>query len=115
MDTLADIRAALAAAGERIERGALREEPRMFMDRLWRQVYDTAPDDLQPYVWARLADFSAQLGLVGELSAHRSPVRAARGVRSALTRTTVSADPTGARPPGLPTSPAAASSPSRSR
>ncbi len=76
MDTLADIRAVLAAAGERIERGALREEPHVFMDRLWRQVYDTAPDDLQPYVWARLADFSAQLGLVGELSAHRSPARA---------------------------------------
>ncbi len=76
MDTLATIRAALAAAGERIERGALREDPRLFMDQLWRQVYDTAPDDLQPYVWARLTDFSAQLGLMGELAADRSPLRA---------------------------------------
>lgn len=76
MDTLADIRAVLAQAGERIERGALREDPRVFMDRLWRQVYDTAPDDLQPYVWARLADFSAQLGVIGDLAIDRSPVRA---------------------------------------
>lgn len=76
MDTLATIRAALAVAGERIEHGALREDPRVFMDQLWRQVYDAAPDDLQPYVWARLADFSAQLGLMGDLPTHRSPVRA---------------------------------------
>lgn len=76
MDTLADIRAALAAAGERIERGALREEPRVFMDRLWRQVYDAAPDDLQPYVWARLMDFSARLGVMGDAAADRRPVRA---------------------------------------
>lgn len=63
MDTLADIRAVLAAAGERIERGAVREDPRRFMDQLWAGVYDTAPQDLQPYVWSRLVDFSAQLGV----------------------------------------------------
>lgn len=76
MDTLADIRAILAAAGQRIERGALREDPREFMDALWRQVYDRAPDDLQPYVWARLTDFSAQLGVMADLAAERRPVRA---------------------------------------
>jgi hypothetical protein len=76
MDSLADIRAILAAAGQRIERGALREDPRAFMDQLWRQVYDPAPDDLQPYVWARLSDFSAQLGVRGDVAADRSPVRA---------------------------------------
>lgn len=46
METLADIRAILAAAGQRIERGALREDPRAFMDALWRQVYDRAPATL---------------------------------------------------------------------
>lgn len=46
------------------------------MDALWRQVYDRAPDDLQPYVWARLTDFSAQLGVMADLAAERSPVRA---------------------------------------
>lgn len=76
MDSLADIRAVLAAAGQRIERGALREDPRVFMDELWRQVYDRAPDDLQPYVWARLSDFSAQLAVRGDVTAERSPVRA---------------------------------------
>lgn len=76
MDSLADIRAVLAAAGRRIERGALREDPHVFMDELWRQVYDPAPDDLQPYVWARLSDFSAQLGVRGDVTADRSPVRA---------------------------------------
>jgi len=43
---------------------------------LWRQVYDRAPDDLQPYVWARLTDFSAQLGVMADVAADRSPVRA---------------------------------------
>lgn len=76
MDSLADIRAVLAAAGQRIEHGALREDPHVFMDALWRQVYDPAPDDLQPYVWARLSDFSAQLGVRGDVAADRSPVRA---------------------------------------
>ncbi|WP_334177938.1 hypothetical protein [Pseudoxanthomonas sp.] len=76
MDTLADIRAILATAGQRIERGALREDPRLFMDALWRQVYDRAPDDLQPYVWARLTDFAAQLGVRGDVAADRRPVRA---------------------------------------
>ena len=76
MDTLADIRAVLALAGERIERGAMREDPRVFMDQLWRQVYDAAPDDLQPYVWARLADFAAQLGTLDEDATARRPMRA---------------------------------------
>ena len=76
MDTLADIRAVLAAAGERIERGAVRESPRQFMDELWAHVYDPAPQDLQPYVWSRLADFSAQLGMMRDLPPDRSPVRA---------------------------------------
>lgn len=76
MDTLADIRATLAAAGQRIERGALHEDPRMFMDELWRQVYDRAPDDLQPYVWSRLADFSAQLGMMDDIAPDRRPARA---------------------------------------
>lgn len=75
METLADIRAILAAAGQRIERGALREDSRAFMDALWRQVYDRAPDDLRPYVWSRLADFSAQLGVIEDVVAERSPVR----------------------------------------
>ena len=83
---MADIRAVLAAAGERIERGALREEPRAFMDRLWRQVYDTAPDDLQPYVWARLADFSAQLGLVGELGVGEKQLHAGSVTRRSSRR-----------------------------
>ena len=76
MDTLADIRTVLAAAGQGIERGALREDPRTFMDQLWRQVYDRAPDDLRPYVWVRLADFSTQLGVIGDIAPERSPVRA---------------------------------------
>lgn len=76
MDTLADIRAVLALAGERIERGALREDPRAFMDQLWRQVYDAAPDDLQPYVWSRLADFAAQLGTAADTEQSRRPLRA---------------------------------------
>ena len=76
MVSLAVIGAFLAAAGQRIELGALREDPRAFMDTLWRQVYDRAPDDLQPYVWARLTDFSAQLGVMADVAADRSPVRA---------------------------------------
>ena len=76
MDSLADIRAALAAVGQRIERGALREDPHAFMEQLWRQVYDRAPDDLQPYVWARLADLSVQLGVMADLAGARRPVRA---------------------------------------
>ncbi|MBA3929105.1 hypothetical protein J2X02_000116 [Pseudoxanthomonas japonensis] len=76
MDTLADIRMVLAAAGQRIERGALREDPRVFMDQLWQQVYDRAPDDLQPYVWARLKDLSAQLGVIADTATERRPVRA---------------------------------------
>ncbi|MEL1264890.1 hypothetical protein [Pseudoxanthomonas putridarboris] len=76
MDTLADIRAVLATAGEHIERGTLRESPRQFMDRLWKGVYDAAPEDLQPYVWARLVDFSAQLGVMVEGRGDRIPVRA---------------------------------------
>jgi len=74
MDSLADIRAVLAAAEQRIELGALREDPRVFMDTLWRHVYDPAPDDLQPYVWARLTDFSVQLGVMGDMASERSPV-----------------------------------------
>lgn len=74
METLADIRAALAAAGERIERGALREDPRQFMDSLWSHVYDSAPLDLQPYVWSRLVDFSQLLGVMP--TAGRIPERA---------------------------------------
>lgn len=76
MDTLADIRAVLGAAGERIERGALREPPHQFMDQLWKGVYDAAPEDLQPYVWARLVDFSAQLGVMADIGNERNPVRA---------------------------------------
>jgi hypothetical protein len=39
-------------------------------------VYDAAPDDLQPYVWARLADFAAQLGTLDEDATARRPMRA---------------------------------------
>jgi len=54
----------------------MREDPRVFMDQLWRQVYDAAPDDLQPYVWARLADFAAQLGALDDPATSRRPLRA---------------------------------------
>ncbi len=75
MDSLADIRAVLAAAGQRIERGALRED-RACHGRTVATGVRPCADDLQPYVWARLSDFSAQLGVRGDVTADRSPVRA---------------------------------------
>lgn len=62
MDTLAEIRVALDAASQRINCGLAHPEPRQFLDDLWTRVYDTAPVDLQPYVWSRLADLGDLLG-----------------------------------------------------
>lgn len=62
MDTLAEIRVALNDASQRIESGLAHRQPREFLDHLWSQVYETAPVDLQPYVWSRLVDFGDQLG-----------------------------------------------------
>ncbi|GGD52698.1 hypothetical protein [Pseudoxanthomonas indica] len=63
MDTLAEIRVALDAASQRIDSGQVRPDTRRFLDELWAHVYDTAPVDLQPYVWSRLADFGDLLGM----------------------------------------------------
>lgn len=61
METLAEIRVALNAASDRLERGLLRQSPREFLDDLWNQVYAGAPADLQPYVWSRLIELGEQL------------------------------------------------------
>lgn len=63
MDTLAEIRVALDAASQRIDSGQARPDTRRFLDDLWAHVYDTAPVDLQPYVWSRLADLGDLLGV----------------------------------------------------
>lgn len=63
MDTLAEIRVALNAASQRVDAGLVRSEPRQFLEELWSHVYETAPVDLQPYVWSRLSDLGDLLGV----------------------------------------------------
>lgn len=72
MDTLAEIRVALNAARERIESGLVHHDAQQFLDELWSRIYETAPVDLQPYVWSRLLDLAQRLG--GVAAANAAPV-----------------------------------------
>lgn len=72
METLADIRVTLNAASDRIDRGQVRQ-PQVFLDDLWSRVYENAPVDLQPYVWSRLMDIGARLGVYAGGPPRRQP------------------------------------------
>lgn len=73
METLAEIRVALHAASERVEQGSIRHAPQQFLDELWSTVYEAAPVDLQPYVWSRLVELGARLGLYAAPPAQPRP------------------------------------------
>ncbi len=75
MDTLAEIRVALNAASERLDRGLAHVDPQQFLDQLWSSVYEASPVDLQPYVWSRLVDLGQRAGLFssGAMAASRTP------------------------------------------
>lgn len=50
-------------AGRKIASGNLDIDPQRYLGTLWAEVYEAAPQEMQPDIYGRLVEFSAQLGL----------------------------------------------------